>query len=163
VVEIWYGLMIAKAIAYAVSNKSRACLEEIDIVSDWGRQMGNHIKIPSAISYSESSRAQEQQWGASISPDAVTMINTKLELDIQDNKSEELDLILQALDGMNNLNFSYVEAATGHPDYPSKSPGDIVADYLTKIFQYTSFALKHFGPEFRARIPVDIVITVPMV
>ena len=138
-------------------------LDEIDVVQDWGPQMGNHDKIPSVISYSECSRAQEQQWGVSISPDAITMINTKLELDLQDNKSEELDLILQALDGMNNLTFDYVKAAKNYPAYTWKGPGDIVTDYLTKIFQYISLEIKNFSPEFRALIPVDIVITVPVV
>jgi hypothetical protein len=138
-------------------------LDEIDIVEDWGRQMGNSAKIPSVISYSPCTRAQEQQWGASISPDAITMINTKLELDLQDNKSEELDLILQALDGMNNLHFEHVKASKGYPEYTWKGPGDIVTDYLTKIFQYLSLAIKNFSPELRARIPVDIVVTVPVV
>lgn len=138
-------------------------LDEIDIVDDWGPQMGNSAKIPSVISYSPSSRAQEQQWGASISPDAITMINTKLELDLLDNKSEELDLILQALDGMNNLNFEHVKAAKGYPEYTWKGPRDIVTDYLTKVFQYLSLEIKNFSPEFSARIPVDIVITVPVV
>lgn len=91
------------------------------------------------------------------------MINTKLELDLLDNKSEELDLILQALDGMNNLNFEHVKAAKGYPEYTWKGPRDIVTDYLTKVFQYLSLEIKNFSPEFSARIPVDIVITVPVV
>jgi hypothetical protein len=138
-------------------------LDEIDIVDYWGPQMEHSTRIPSVISYSPSTRAQEQQWGNSISLDAVTMINTKLELDIQDSKSEELDLILQALDGMNNLTFDYVKAARNYPAYTWKGPGDIVTDYLTKIFQYISLEIKNFSPEFRALIPVDIVITVPVV
>jgi len=138
-------------------------LDEIDIVYDWGPQMGHSTGIPSVISYSPSTRAQEQQWGNSISLDAVTMINTKLELDIQESKSEELDLILQALDGMNNLCFEHVKASNGYPEYSWKRPGDIVTDYLTKIFQHLSLTLTYFSPNFRAQIPVDIVITVPAV
>lgn len=149
--------------AFATPNTPNAKLHEIDIVKDWGPQMGNHDKIPSVISYSPTSRAGEQQWGASISPDAVTMVNTKLELDVQDNKSDELDLILQVLDGMNNLNFDHVAAAKGYPDYTWKVPEDIVTDYLTKVFQYLDEAVAHFGAELRAKIPVDIVLTVPVV
>ena len=76
--------------------------------------MGNHDKIPSVYSYSPGSQAGEQQWGASLSPEAVAMVNTKLELDVQDNKSDELELILQALDGMHNLDFQHVKASQGY-------------------------------------------------
>jgi hypothetical protein len=124
--------------------------------------MDNLHKVPSVISYSPSTHTQEQQWGASLSHDAIAMINTKLELDLQDNKSEELDLILQTLDGMGNLNIEHVKTSKGYPEYTWKGPGDIVADYLTKVFQAVLPAM-NFPPEYLARIPVDIVITVPVV
>jgi len=69
--------------------------------------MANHERVPSVISYSPPSHAQEQQWGADLSPNAVAMVHTKLALDIGDT-SEELDLILDALDGMKNLQFQNV-------------------------------------------------------
>lgn len=124
--------------------------------------MGNHDKIPSIISYSPASSAREQQWGASISPDAVTMVNTKMELDVQDNKSDELALILQVLEGMGNLDFDHVRDARGAPDYTWKSPEIIVTDYLTYVFQYLDHAVSQFGPS-RNTMSVDIVLTIPVV
>jgi len=131
-------------------------------VDDWG-QMGTHHKIPSVISYSPASAAGEQQWGASLSDDAVTMVNTKLELDVQENKLDELDLILQVLDGTNDLEFESVKTSKGYPEYTWKNPEDIVTDYLTKVFRHLNQVVDHFGPSLRAQIPVDIVITVPVV
>lgn len=125
--------------------------------------MKNHSKIPSIISYSPRSAADEQQWGASISPDAVTMVNTKLELDVQDNKSDELNLILQVLDGMSDLNFDHVKDSRGSPDYTWKSPEDIVTDYLTHIFENLLNEVSYFGKERRDQMSVDVVVTIPVV
>jgi hypothetical protein len=125
--------------------------------------MGNSDKIPSVISYSPPTKAKELQWGSSLSPDALAMINTKLELDSSE-RSEELDLLLQALDGMKNLNFEYIKASRGLPEYTFKSPEDIVADYLCKVFDhFYKETLKPLSEEYLNRINVDIVITVPVV
>lgn len=160
VIGIDYGTTYT-GVAYATPSKTRAILGEIDIVKNWGTKMSEMYKVPSVISYSTASRAQEQQWGASLSPDAIAMINTKLELDLQDNKSEELDLILQALEGMDDLNFEHVKMSKGYPSYTWKGPEDIVADYLEKVFQCVPAAL-NLPTEYLDRIPVDIVVTVPV-
>jgi hypothetical protein len=136
-------------------------LEEIDIVQDWSPGMGNHLKIPSVISYSLSVN-REQQWGTDLSPQAIAMVHTKLQLDV-DDPSVELDLILQALDGMQNLHFQYIIDSGGAPKYPRKGPEEIVTDYLTKVFDYLLKAVQHFTEAFREATPVDIIATVPAV
>lgn len=124
--------------------------------------MSNSLKIPSVYSYSPRTNGAKQ-WGDSLSHDAVTMINTKLELDVQDNKIEELELILRSLEGMGNLNFEHVKASRGRPEYTWKSPEEIVTDYLTKVFDCVDQEVEKFTPLVKSRIPVDIVITVPVV
>lgn len=156
-------LIIVKGVAFATPHTMKANLNDIEIVKDWGPQMGNHDKIPSVISYSPTSSVGEQQWGCSLSPRAVTMVHTKLELDVQENKSDELDLILQVLDGMKNLHFDNVVRSKGLPAYTWKVPEDIVTDYLTKVFEHLEQAVSHFGAELKAQIPVDIVLTIPVV
>jgi hypothetical protein len=123
--------------------------------------MRNDPKIPSVISYSTSDE-EYQQWGGSLSPDAVAMMHTKLELDLHDTPGE-LALTLQALDGMYNLQFQYVRASRGLPEYTWKAPEDIVEDYLAKVFDCLLERLQDYSEELRARISVDIVITVPAV
>jgi len=141
-------------------------LNEIDIVYDWGPDMLNTDKVPSVISYSPASEAREQQWGLSLSPDAVAMVHTKLELDVR-GTSEELDLVLEALDGMRNLHFQNIQASGSLPHYTWKRPESIAQDYLTKV--YDAFAevlyerLQGFPDELKALMPVDIVVTVPAV
>jgi molecular chaperone DnaK (HSP70) len=139
-------------------------LKNIKVVQDWGTQMANSEKVPSVISYSPPSKAKKElQWGSSLSDGAVAMINTKLELD-NSAKAEELDLILQALDGMKNLNFDAIKAARGLPEYTFKAPEDIVADYLCKVFDhFYDHTLKEMSEALLDRINVDIVITVPVV
>jgi hypothetical protein len=99
-----------------IPDGTAAVLDDINVVMDWGPHMENQPKVPSVISYSPSSEAEEKQWGKDLSPDAEVMVNTKLELDVQDNLSDELDLIIRALDGMSNLNFDHVRKSMGAPD-----------------------------------------------
>lgn len=107
----------------------------------------------------------EQQWGSSLSPKAVAMVHTKLELGIQDVLGE-LDMTIQVLDGMKNLNFKEMMAATtGHglPAYSQKSPEEIVTDYLTKVFMRLDEVVNEFTDAFRRHTTTDLVVTVPTV
>jgi hypothetical protein len=97
--------------------------------------MNNDVKIPSVISYSPRTESRERQFGADLSPDGIAFVHTKLELDVQDTRLGELDLILQVLDGMKDLNFNNIKAMRGLPAYTWKQPEDIVTDYLTKAFE----------------------------
>ena len=149
-------------VAFATPQSAEANLHDIRVLDNWGKGMDNDPKIPSVISYSSSTDGS-QQWGKSLSPEAVTMINMKLELDVQDNKTDELELIIQALDGMSNLHFQHVRASKGCPEYTWKTPEEIVTDYLSRVYQCLDKEIEKFSPELRARLPVDIVITVPVV
>lgn len=130
--------------------------------------MGNSDKIPSVISYSDSSLDSSgemaQQWGKSLSHDAVAVINTKLELDIG-KVSEELDIVSALLDGVKELNFDFIKNAVGPPAFPRKGPEAIVTDYLRYVFEYLAQEVDTtlFSAEVRGQFPVDIVVTVPTV
>jgi hypothetical protein len=153
-------------VAYATPADNVAILSEIDVVDDWGTQMGNSKKIPSVISYTPSSRDDHgnfyQQWGSSLSDNAVTMVNTKLQLDIE-SVSEELNILRSTLQGMDNLGFKYIENANGRPDFPWKGPEAIATDYLKRVFKYLVRTVNHFSPEVKNGFPVDIVATIPTV
>ncbi|KAH7073280.1 hypothetical protein FB567DRAFT_611506 [Paraphoma chrysanthemicola] len=152
-----------KSVGYATpqSNAKQYDLTEVRVVSNWGANMTNDVKIPSVISYSPSSEDHEQQFGASLSPKSVAMINTKLELGVQDKRLDELNLIIQALNGMKDLNFEHIRSAKGYPDYPWKKPEAIVTDYLTKAFKAFSDTTNYMT-EIKRTSPVDIVITIPV-
>lgn len=160
--DVLNRLTFQTGVAIATPAGYRANLSEIEAIVDWGSQMGNDEKVPSVISYSPASAPEIQQWGGSLSPEAVAMVHTKLELDVHDT-SRELDLILQALDGMYNLHFQYVRASRGLPEYTWKAPEKIVEDYLTKVFDALLVTVEDFTEELRALIAVDIVVTVPAV
>lgn len=134
------------------------------MIKDWAPSMGNLDKVPSVISYSDSSDAQEEQWGSSLSPDAVAMVHTKLQLEVH-KTSEELDLILQALDGMSDLNFQRISSMGGLPSYTWKGPEQIVEDYFSKVFDAFLEAINGTGltKDVRALILTDIVVTIPAV
>jgi hypothetical protein len=156
-------LTAIKGIAFATPTSPYANLKDIKVLGDWPAEMGDYGKIPSVISYSPSTDAGELQWGASISPNAVTMFNTKLELDVQDNKSDELDLVLAVLDGVDDLNFETVKASASDPEYTPKTPEQIVADYLAHVFEHLSHEFDHIGTRLKGQLQVDVVVSVPVV
>lgn len=124
--------------------------------------MSNLEKVPSVISYSLKTNKNEQQWGSDISRHSIAMTNTKLQLDVDDT-STELEQILEALDGMHNLDIRYIKSAEGRPKYTRKGPEEIVGDYLEKIFLYLMEAVSFFTADLIRRIAVDIVVTMPVV
>lgn len=125
--------------------------------------MDNADKVPSIKSYSKRSKeGQEANWGSDLAPGAVAMKHMKLRLDAQ-SVSDEIEFLLQLLDGTRNLNFENIKDAKGMPDYTEKPPEEIVTDYLTNVFQHVLQTVNGFTTEVRETIPTDIVITIPVV
>jgi hypothetical protein len=149
-------------VAFATPQSKVAKLEDIRTISDWGLNMTNNYKIPTIYSYSPSTTGQPQ-WGLNINRDAVTMVNTKLELDVQDNKIDELELLLQVLDGTRNLNFDQVKSSKGNPEYTWRDPEMIVKDFLEEVFKVVHKKFEDVGSHVLGQTPIDIVITVPVV
>ncbi|KAN0071918.1 hypothetical protein V8E54_009647 [Elaphomyces granulatus] len=164
VIAIDYGTTYT-GIAFATPIGNIAYLNEIDMINISGDEMSFDERIPSVISYSPASEMQERQWGSSLSSNAVAIVDTKLELELQDS-SGELDLILKALDGMHNLNFQYIRDYQGLPPYPYKRPEEIVGDFLAKVFDaflegMTTRLDQGFPQELRDQLSVDIVVPIP--
>jgi len=130
------------------------------VPTNWPK--GAEEKVPSEISYSLAPGA-ERQWGYDISPGGRKMVWTKLELE-QQERPDELRMILDALDGMRNLSFEDTIQREELPSYPGKDPVDIVADYLTYIREHlVEELLQTYGAEFLSSLPVDLVVSVPAI
>lgn len=149
--------------SYATPEDDKCELDDIKHITYWGERMPNQDKVPSRISYSPRTGANEANWGSDMSPDAVTMIHTKLELDVR-SPSDELASIIRALDGTQNLSFSYIKKHKGtEPAYSSQTAEEIVTDYLTHVFEYLIAEVNEFSETLRQRIATDIIFTVPTV
>jgi hypothetical protein len=157
--------MLGTGIAYATPSGVECELDKIDVMQSWGSGMLNQDKVPSIISYSRPSRENEQQWGSNLSPAAVSMVHTKLELELQDVLGE-LDMTIQVLDGMKNLSFADMMASNGtsdRPAYSHKAPEEIVTDYLSKVFLRLEEVVEGFTDAFRRHVATELVVTVPTV
>lgn len=157
----WLQLTFIKGVAYAFPPSDKASLDDIEVVEDWGPQMKFFSRIPSLISYSPASNPLDQQWGASISEDAVVLKNVKKELDVP-SRVAELEFKLQTSKQAINLDFENVTKSNGDPPL-RKTPEQIVTDYLAKVFQYLKDPFEFLGQHLKSKIPVDIVVTVPVV
>ncbi|KAH6665947.1 hypothetical protein B0J14DRAFT_203950 [Halenospora varia] len=163
VIAIDYGTTFT-GFSFTTPKTANGDLDEIRVVTNFGDgfRMGNTDKVPSVISYSPKTGG-EQQFGFSLSEEAVRMQHSKLELDVQETKLDELELILQVMDGMKDLAFEHVKTAAATPGYSWKVPEEIVKDYLERCFPYVEKAIaEDLGEENMHRLPVDIVMTVPV-
>jgi hypothetical protein len=118
---------------------------------------GNEYKVPSEISY-VAAPGRHDQWGFDIAPGATKMVWTKLELEKRE-MAEELQSILDALDGMKGLDGQQIDAEFGLPSYPAKSPTEIVADFLERVREHVPTEIR---PEILG-LPIDLVVTAPAV
>ena len=112
------------------------------------------------ISYSPSPFRNGYQWGSNLSPDAVAIANTKLDLETR-SVSEDMNINPQNSQEVNNRDSGCHNVDQGRPErYFWKSPVEIVTDFLTKVFEVLTGNL--FREEDLLKvIPVDFVITVP--
>lgn len=120
--------------------------------------MNNQHKVRSTIAY----LPNQIQWGSDISDGIPTMVNMKLELELQPSRYDELELTLHVLKGTGNLSFENVRTSGLDPGYSSKSPDKIVADYLAKVCESVRRVID-VNKLNSTKTPVDIVITVPVV
>lgn len=109
----------------------------------------------------------ETQWGPTVENNTTAMVNTKLELEPQPTRFDELELTWYLLKGTGNLAFEHLKKIGPNPAYTSAPPRQIVQDYLTHICRSAckpdSFATIDLTKLVAARIPLDIVVTVPAV
>ncbi|KAH0556728.1 hypothetical protein GP486_005483 [Trichoglossum hirsutum] len=156
VIAVDYGTTYT-GVALAVVAGNSARQDDIIAIDSWGPGMANHEKIPSVISYS---KAIGPEWGASVDKKSVAMVHTKLQLEVS-SPSEELDLILQALEGMHDLDSDRIRDAGPLPAYTWKGPEAIVEDYLTRMLESLLRVERGFSKQMRRHMPVDIVVTIP--
>ena len=131
-------------------------VDEIRILDQW-HDVGS-LKVPSAISFSPTVR-----WGFNVDQGAGALVWTKLELEQQERR-DELWIILTALVGMNNLEYSKIVESAGLPQYPTKDPVDIVAEYLSKVREHLVHTIQNdYSSAYLSTTIVDLVVTVPAV
>ena len=160
VIAIDYGTTFT-GLAFATTYSDHADLKSIQVLQHWTSKMSNQQKVKSVISYAKPVQG-EAQWGSDISESAITMVNTKLELEPQDTRFEELDLTLQVLKGTGNLTFEHIRKAGPDPAYTCRPPTQIVTDYLTKISECAR-KVPDFENLVLTKTAVDLVVTVPVV
>lgn len=95
------------------------------------------------------------------------MVNTKLELEPQASRKDELELTWYLLKGTGNLAFEHLRKIGPNPAYSSKQPREIVEDYLARICESAlkpkAFRTIDLREAIESKIPLDIIITVPAV
>ncbi|KAI9764968.1 MAG: hypothetical protein M1840_007890 [Geoglossum simile] len=157
IIALDYGTTFTGVAFHPVTgDQDHVNVDEIRILDQWHEDLS--LKVPSAISFSPTVR-----WGFKVDPGASALVWTKLELEQQERR-DELWMILTALVGMNDLDYSKIVESAGLPQYPTKDPVDIVAEYLSKVREYLVHTIQdEYSPEYLSTTIVDLVVTVPAV
>ena len=165
VIAIDYGTTYT-GLALARTKTNHANIDDIEVLQNWGPNGNNQSKVRSMISYVKS-LTHGTQWGSAVDDHATAMVNTKLELEPQPTRFDELELTLYLLMGTGNLAFQHLKSIGDQPAYSSAAPQKVVQDYLSHIcasaMQKGVFTKTDLSKANESKIPIDIVITVPAV
>jgi hypothetical protein len=142
------------------TGEDRPNREQLQVFKAWGVDAE---KVPSKISYSKASKGNKQ-WGYLINKDSLVMQWTKLELETR-STTDELKT-LQALMTGHPAIYNYTRDYNRHkhpPEHLCKSSEEIIRDYLRKVIKEWHESVMKNSKFALDRVPVDIVITHPVV
>lgn len=90
----------------------------------------------------------------------------KLKLDEKMKRSKQMSLLLKFLAGLESLSIDDLDSDSEEepPEYPGKTPVEVVADYLSEVRKHTWTKLEvKYGAELFRTLTKELVITVPAV
>ncbi len=137
---------------------------DVEVFTSWP-DGGENRKVPSAISYSPPSQGCKQ-WGNSIDQDSRVLQWTKLELPPREPLAE-LTALLETLNGLELVqllrNNDNAAVDLDIPRHITKSPFDIVKDFLSRIAREFFLYMRGKSESVLRNVPLDIVLTHPAV
>ncbi|KAH7141116.1 hypothetical protein EDB81DRAFT_692772 [Dactylonectria macrodidyma] len=157
-------------VAYCDDTAAQKGTSEIRLVDSWPGTSGSNntnAKVPSRICYDPPPTANVT-WGNRIRPDSKGTVHAlmKLKLDEKMKGSANFRLLLAFLtSNMGGLDLDdVIDGDNSPPEYPGKSPVDLVADYLSRVREHTWKHLEtEYGPAMLDSMKKELVVTVPAV
>ncbi|KAM6530471.1 hypothetical protein FALCPG4_008599 [Fusarium falciforme] len=136
---------------------------DLKVFTGWSGGSGNP-KVPSEISYSKATNRSHQQ-GKDAERHKLVLHWTKLELETR-RPATELEALLEAVQGLSLVKRlrEVADADINHeaPTHLTKSPSDIVKDFLLKISrQYYLHMKGQSSALIGGQIPLDVALTHP--
>ncbi|KAI8665736.1 hypothetical protein NCS56_01010700 [Fusarium sp. Ph1] len=136
---------------------------DLEVFTGWSGGSGNP-KIPSEISYSKATNRSRQP-GKDAERHKLVLHWTKLELETR-RPATELEALLEAVQGLSLVKRlrEVADADINHeaPTHLTKSPSDIVKDFLLKIArQYYLHMKGQSSALIGGQIPLDVALTHP--
>jgi molecular chaperone DnaK (HSP70) len=155
------------AVAYSDQVDGGCNINAIQAIVDWPGPRSTNEKVPSRISYGPPP-AVEIKWGYQIKPNdrAKPHVLMKLKLDERLKRSKQMSLLLKFLAGLESLSIDDLDSDDEDepPEYPGKSPVEVVADYLSEVRKHAWAKLEvKYGAELFRTLTKELVITVPAV
>ncbi|KAK4161725.1 hypothetical protein QBC43DRAFT_357267 [Cladorrhinum sp. PSN259] len=161
-------------IAYCDDAAAREGTAGVKLIETWpGGKLTSTEKVPSRIAYAPPTTAGADPtiiWGNQIKHNTKATVHAcmKLRLDEKMKGSEQFRMLLAFLTSrVNDLDLDasdILDEPDGPPEYPGKSPVDMVSDYLTKVREAAWAEIERtYGAEMFASMRRELVVTVPAV
>ncbi|KAI1737444.1 hypothetical protein F4680DRAFT_214502 [Xylaria scruposa] len=159
VIGIDYGTTFT-GVAWTLTTGKKPSLDDINVVTNWppGEQQ---YKVPSELTYTGN---QGEQWGYGIGEDAYVISWTKMNLETP-SKLQAIETLQQSLESAKQLVFDSRRASQNRvPHHLTRTPIDILTDYLTKVAAVVCRDIKDKrDEEVLKKFPIDLVITHPAI
>ncbi|KAI8635597.1 hypothetical protein F5Y19DRAFT_408383 [Xylariaceae sp. FL1651] len=157
VISIDYGTTYTGA-AWILTTAEPSKIEDINVVMKWPG--GNEPKVPSVFTYSANSG---EQWGYGIGDNAYVIEWTKMQLE-RPSRLEALDALWQTLQEAEQLDFGQRTTAGRIPRHLTKTPSNVMTDYLTRVAAVVYQDIRNKkDEEVLKKFPIDLVITHPAI
>jgi hypothetical protein len=130
------------------------CIDDVDILLNWGGDMDNYDNVPSVIAYMHGDQNIElasTEWGRNISPDSLIIRNARIGLEPRDTNLPS--------DSYTTVQREYLDSVLARA---GKSAEQVVADYLGKVFSHF-IQQCYLWPCMFAELDIDLIITAPSV
>ncbi|KAK2779585.1 hypothetical protein CKAH01_02933 [Colletotrichum kahawae] len=163
IISVDYGTTYT-GVAWTLTTGRDPKQERIELVDNW--QGAVQAKVPSKYTYTA---CNGTKWGYGMGPEALVLKLTKLKLEppslrdaLQELKTSLVDAHRLGMNEINNRNT--VDVGDDFPHYLTKSPEQIITDYLTNVAKYVRGDIRaKKDPNTLSEFPIDLVITHPAI
>ncbi|ORY17005.1 hypothetical protein BCR34DRAFT_611282, partial [Clohesyomyces aquaticus] len=144
--------------AQTTGDLDKIDVEKVHVFRKWPER--DELKVPSAISFSESPEGRSQ-WGFDIDVKSKVFKWTKMQLTTRE-PIKELKVLADLINDMNLITALRHGRHTEVPDHLRKSSEDVLEEYMEKVSREWYFHMTTGGIHMLDQVPLDMVITHPV-
>ncbi|KAH8879091.1 hypothetical protein GQ53DRAFT_612588, partial [Thozetella sp. PMI_491] len=149
-------------VAWILTHGGPVTLQDIQVVTSWPAR--NDPKVPSLFTYAANDTGR--RWGFNIGDDAYVIRLTKMKLGRPNKRLLAVENLAETADEARFLPFEQDYASSQLPRHLTRTPGDVVADYLQEVAVVVRDDMENIIDPHILRtmqFPIDLIVTIPAI